>query len=452
MLIRYSASGRSFEFTKGDIEPLSNTFTVLIGRNGTGKSRLMSSIVNDLRLMHGGGRRTAHAHSSEHERPSGKPELRYVPSKVICISTSPFDKFPAPRWPDGDPYYSYLGLRGLPSMNLGLAYLARITFTLMEAAHTSSQQARSVADVLNYLGYEGSIEIVVELHRMAAELSLSDNPREVITERGGFSLMGGERAPLYQLREVDEVDLKRIVDAIRRLSGGTEGKIGRRRFEVHIRSTGVDAGPPESLGIDDLVLLGYHGLLRVREMRLKKEALAKPLLVNEMSSGEQSVVMSLLGLGSQIRDNALVCIDEPEVCLHPEWQERYVQLISKSFAHHKGCHFIIATHSPQVVAELPNASCYVTQMEDGVARLSAELVHNSIDFQLARVFNAPGFRNEYLSRIALTTFLRVAKTKTFDSESEANFLILNTVYDRLKSFDPLREMIDSLREMRVTYG
>ncbi len=94
------------------------------------------------------------------------------------------------------------------------------------------------------------------------------------------------------------------------------------------------------------------GVVNFQDVTLRKLATNAPFSIAEASSGEQAVVISILGIASQIEDNCIVCIDEPEICLHPEWQERYIKLLHSIFSMYSGCQFIIATHSPQIVSNL----------------------------------------------------------------------------------------------------
>jgi len=163
-------------------------------------------------------------------------------------------------------------------------------------------------------------------------------------------------------------------------------------------------------------------------------------------------MMGLLGIGSQICDGALICIDEPEVCLHPEWQARYIELLYQTFDGYRDCHFVIATHSPQVVAHLPRGNCYVTPMETGIAQSSARYAGQSIDFQLARLFQAPGHRNEYLIRVAVNLFTRATQSKHFDVEAEEELKMLESAVAHTDRSDPLRELVAALAMMRANYG
>jgi predicted ATPase len=458
MLQSYIYNGRKFTFLKSfPGSSNKNTFTLIVGKNGTGKSTLLRSIVIDL-LRENVASSTLKTLSDispyNREVPIGQLSCKHTPTKVICASTSPFDKFPVPRKHQDIAYYSYLGLRGLLSQNLGPAYMARIIFTLIAAARQSDAHANAIATVLDYLDYEPEIltnsaitspklvDIILESDDADLRKAIATHfERATITATEANSLM-------RQLVEIDEKTLRQIRKATMRLAEGSR----RGPIETVLGRFGVELLTHRKLLPEDLSLLGRYGLIKLKEVELRKRGINETVKMSDMSSGEQSVVMGLLGIGSQLQDGALICVDEPEVCLHPEWQERYIQLLSHIFSHYRGCHFIIATHSPQIVAQLPDDKCYVMDMEEGVARRSTEFSRKSVDYQLAALFKAPGFKNEYLSRLALNTFIKVAKEKRFDSDANSDYEILDKTYALLHNDDPLREIIESLREMHQTYG
>ena len=80
------------------------------------------------------------------------------------------------------------------------------------------------------------------------------------------------------------------------------------------------------------------------------------------SSGEQCLLVMLLGIAGHITDGSIILIDEPEISLHPRWQEEFIIMLTKAFLTYSGCQFIIATHSPQIISNLPNKGCYITSL------------------------------------------------------------------------------------------
>lgn len=455
MLYSYSNAVRKFNFTstQGDPSSEKNTFTIMVGRNGTGKSRLLRSVVTNL-LRYG----VDHDSFTREERinlnsePDGELDLRWSPTRIICASTSPFDRFPLPRRDQAPERYSYLGLRGLPSANLGLSYMSRVMFSLLNAVHESLDQAESIESVLCYLGYEGRMSAILQLAptRFIDDLLETSDPVGLVHEFVNRSMMPflNDNAPgLNTLRTLTEVDLREVIDAARQVFIAVRS----RRLSITVSRYGLSLDSMSGIDINNVLLLARSGLLRLREVVLHRREFEKPIKLHDASSGEQAVVMGLLGIGSHITDGSLICIDEPEVCLHPEWQEKYIELLFNTFRQYRGCHFLVATHSPQIVAQIPQGNCYVMSMEDGIARNANDYSQRSIDFQLAEVFNAPGFRNEYLSRIALNAFARVSKTKRFDEQSRGDLVILRRMVLEMRTNDPLLDLIAALEEMASAY-
>lgn len=425
----------------------------MVGRNGTGKSRLLRSVVTNL-LRYG----VDHDSFTREERinlnsePDGELDLRWSPTRIICASTSPFDRFPLPRRDQTPERYSYLGLRGLPSANLGLSYMSRVMFSLLNAVHGSLDQAESIESVLCYLGYEGRMSAILQLAptRFIDDLLETSDPVALVHEFVNRSMMPflNDNAPgLNTLRTLTDVDLREVIDAARQIFIA----VRNRRLSITVSRYGLSLDSMSGIDMNNVLLLARSGLLRLREVVLHRREFEKPIKLHDASSGEQAVVMGLLGIGSHITDGSLICIDEPEVCLHPEWQEKYIELLFNTFRQYRGCHFLVATHSPQIVAQIPQGNCYVMSMEDGIARNANDYSQRSIDFQLAEVFNAPGFRNEYLSRIALNAFARVSKTKRFDEQSRGDLVILRRMVLEMRTNDPLLDLIAALEEMASAY-
>ena len=58
-------------------------------------------------------------------------------------------------------------------------------------------------------------------------------------------------------------------------------------------------------------------------------------------------------LGDPLSAEAVVLIDEIELHLHPGWQRMVVERLRQTFPH---CQFILTTHSPQVLSQIPTES------------------------------------------------------------------------------------------------
>ena len=63
------------------------------------------------------------------------------------------------------------------------------------------------------------------------------------------------------------------------------------------------------------------------------------------------------------RSPALICIDEPELGLHPDWIKLVAELLQDAAA--SRTQVIVATHSPQIVARLDPEQVIVAEKADG---------------------------------------------------------------------------------------
>ena len=91
-------------------------------------------------------------------------------------------------------------------------------------------------------------------------------------------------------------------------------------------------------------------------------------------------------------------------------------------------------------------------VESGLAKDADDFSQRSIDFQLAELFNIPGFRNEYLTRIALNLFARLSRLKSLDEDDHKQLTVLSRSLHQLRPDDPLQELITSIQQMAERYG
>lgn len=417
-----------------------NIFSVLVGKNGTGKSTFLGNLTNSIVKE-----KTYRKKNNlfEEESPS------YFPQEVIAVSTSPFDKFPIDR-SDRDSNYTYLGLRDLHSSNFGLAYLSKIIASLIHSVSKDSNQAFEIGRVLDYLGYRDEMYISFQLFNSVkffesiietSELENLFPSSNSISTRRLNKLFFLNRNGSISERKVSR--LKEIIGDI--LKKGTF----KSHFDIVLGRNGIDINLQES---DDLLFLIQSGILRLKDVRLESRKKNSHLSIKDASSGEQSIILSILGIASKIKNNSLIVIDEPEICLHPQWQEKYIEILTYTFQNYRGCHFIIATHSPQIISKLSNINSFIIDMETGVTREATDFINNSIDFQLANVFNSPGYKNEYLSRIALNIFVKVSKKKYFDSDDYDKFDNIEKQIGNLDHSDPVYDLYITLKKMLEIYG
>lgn len=454
MLIKsYRLKNRTIDFIdERRVNTHKNIFTIIVGKNGTGKSSLLNSIVREFL---GEDKRRVYRDLElgfESNLWNGKIESYLIPEQIIAVSTSPFDKFPINRQFNDVSNYTYLGLRDLMSANFGLAYMNKIFASLVQSVLFRNAQAIDLNKVLDYLGYRESIHAHLNINsskRVLKELIESENPIEFIQTNRFTPLRNFNRRFFYD--ENEEIDLEKV-NHIKYLAHVIiENKLG---FECNmvINNSRVHVNNGYELLENDILFLIQSGFLRLKNIGLESKSNDRIFSIKDASSGEQSVILSILGIASKICDNSLICIDEPEVCLHPEWQEKYIQILIATFASYNNCHFIIATHSPQIVSRLSPENCFITSIENGHLMYADDFINNSVDFQLANVFNSPGFKNEYLSRIALNIFTKVGKKKKFDEDDLLKLKLLNSQIEFMALNDPIRNIVEAIKEMSKVYA
>ncbi len=75
--------------------------------------------------------------------------------------------------------------------------------------------------------------------------------------------------------------------------------------------------------------------------------------IDSTSTGEKTLLSKILYLYINKTKGRLILIDEPELSLHPSWQNRIFKLY-ENFAIKNSCQIIIATHSPHIIGSAKN--------------------------------------------------------------------------------------------------
>jgi hypothetical protein len=70
--------------------------------------------------------------------------------------------------------------------------------------------------------------------------------------------------------------------------------------------------------------------------------------IERLSSGEQHQLVLFFELLFEIKENALILIDEPELSLHVAWQKKFISDLMKIISLNK-FDVLLATHSPQLI-------------------------------------------------------------------------------------------------------
>lgn len=449
MIDNFYTRGKNIQlFDREVLIPEKNIFTILVGKNGTGKSTLLGSLTDQITREISKNRKNlneGHLLSTiynDHYFNDG------LPSKVIAVSTSPFDKFPIDRFKKLS-NYTYLGLRDVNSTSIGLGYLSKIIASLIESISNDQKQAIEIFNVLEFLEFRDEINIALEYtltEKQINDFLTTKNITEEFDNRSNLIFRRINRQFFTNLDDsLNERKFSKLYKSIQDLHSNdwynhrTELNISRYGFENHKEH------------IENIIFLFNAGFIRLRDVKLIKIKDNERYSIKEASSGEQSIILSILGIASKIKDNCLILIDEPEICLHPHWQETYIDILTQTFDKYKYCQFIIATHSPLMISRLSSYNSFITDMETQKLSNAEQFVNNSVDFQLANVFNHPGFKNEYLLRIAMNIFSNISKNKKFGKNDIESYEILEEQSKYLRGNDPVLDLYRTIVELKKIY-
>lgn len=168
----------------------------------------------------------------------------------------------------------------------------------------------------------------------------------------------------------------------------------------------------------------------------------------ELSTGEISLLLRLFNIADQIKPNSIVLIDEPELHLHPNWCINYISKLKQLFNKYDS-HFIIATHSPLLVANLNKEDIVVLKKINNViinSNIDTGTFGVNIDTVLEQVFGVTLRDSEIIS----TTFQEIQKkfnSKRTKKQLEAvnelkklpqsseKFRVFKNNYEKIKELD-----------------
>jgi hypothetical protein len=171
----------------------------------------------------------------------------------------------------------------------------------------------------------------------------------------------------------------------------------------------------------------YKGINRTGgNLSVEFEEHGKACDVNQLSTGEKQIIFRA---GFLLRDlaaarSSVILIDEPELSLSPQWQEKILQFYQKLLIDTNGQHaqIIVATHSPFIVHGAANAKVIVLQkdVKDGRVTAMATPTYPVVSgIEAIHAFNVESFLQLAEARLLILT------------EGETDAIILRTAWSKL---------------------
>ncbi|OKA24037.1 hypothetical protein BOH74_12150 [Pseudomonas versuta] len=457
-----SQSSDSIRFSLNHLATNEATWvTVLIGKNGIGKSRFLASIAETFFQL-----------TTEKKYPSrSKTEtiLKYLsnnnlveviarngklqttingikteelhsvptPNKVIALTTTPFDKFRISNW-NGDEFfganstcYEYLGLRDRTGRASSLAPISKAVEGLFSASARDTNSLKRIAGIFSFLGFKPEIEIGYRF-RSSIINALASGNRELIKKT----------LEQHARRHDKDTDIELVSSAAETLLTHTAE---RDHISLHAN---FDLSKSDSDLYFRLAPLRRLRFLHIQNVTVTRQDGVKVDL-QSASSGEVSLVTAFLGLAGVIEDGSLILIDEPEISLHPEWQTGYIDLLLKTFSDYKNCHYIIATHSPLILSDIDANTSNIVAMEKNTSSYieSADISGKSSDHILATAFETPGKNNLYIKQEIIKALRLAANGKVQSDEFQETVDWLVTLLPKLEEQSSVSQVILNLQEV-----
>ncbi|MUK67335.1 AAA family ATPase [Aliivibrio fischeri] len=465
-LLSVNLNDNVYNIAYGEEKPNQNTFSIVIGKNGTGKSRLLAKVATiflSVKKYHQNHSKVKHHKADELTFISQDRQVTVKSAigkggkifernrrtkdnmckKLIAASISPFDKFPLPKNNKkkifNQNFYSYIGFKTDKSSLSEKNLLTRFASSIV-----SSKSNVAVRRTLRLLGYKSDITIEFEHNseRYFQQNNLRYNSRT-------FRELVLNNQDLYSRVLADDNHLMSYY-ILQELSQNPHSQIGMKTLSDLIGDSALPRSYSSNSTLDEKTTESLINSLElnissVKSITLRKNNSNQRLTLNDASSGERSLLLLICSIASQITNDSLILIDEPEISLHPEWQETFIDLLHNAFSHYKRCHFIIATHSPLIISNLPESSCYILNMDENTLFESKNYFNRSADFQLARLFNTPGYQNEYLNRLCVSILSTFAKGDEINNETKENINFLISIENNLEDGDSVKSLIEIIR-------
>lgn len=133
-----------------------------------------------------------------------------------------------------------------------------------------------------------------------------------------------------------------------------------------------------------------NGIFNILELDVKLKGISKdgknmPIFensqgeefdINELSSGEKQLFLRTLSIKMLEPEDSIILIDEPELSLHPKWQQQIIK-VYQSIG--KNNQIILATHSPHILGSVPSENIIILSKneENKIVPITGEELYSS---------------------------------------------------------------------------
>lgn len=454
----------TLDFSKPENESQDSQFTLLIGKNGVGKSLILEAIIDFLfyvwvsNTMYSMVRRNKyifcttlvysmngatckldwkdgclHSYIDEEECSFS---LEMLP-RIVATSFSICDKFKVPRSNEREQYhfYKYIGAK----VNGNMISPTSILFTLLSnIASASKEQLSRINNAVNAIGYELCISFRFKLQAVNDKLSFN-KALNTIEMKAKETTYAGKK---FRQLNFDEKHV--LFDFYERIK--------ENKDTISMNIDLIDDNDLETKKHDVYALYKFRqmGIVNLSQISFRKVS-KDYVSCLDMSSGEFNMLATIISVASVAEQNVLVLMDEPEISQHPSWQMSIIDYLDKCLKG-QSCHLMIATHSNFLVSDLPMKRSEVLHLykdEENLIeskRIESNTYGWSAEEVLLKVFEVSTTRNRYLAGIVgeLMNGISNDTLKMEDVQNKVSFL--KEIVGNLNDIDPMKKIIETIIE------
>jgi len=325
-----------------------NYITLVIGENGTGKSEFLKEIVEYFRARKNSN--GEHSNKRILVETSNSKDVGW-PKKIIASSFSLNDKFPflnKVAQQNNNGFYKYLGIR-TASNNAFTGKIRDELFYCMMRISSDKSKLKLFMSVLEEFNLPLRYSFEFSQSRGLEEFYdyIYDNEKstgnEVVKSIVDEFRISNRFTPPTLIKMQNDISIKKeLLFSIKKTFTKSEKKVSLNFDLNEIINNGI---PSNSLYINEL--------LQSKFITIKDFSTEGNIKFQHLSSGQFHLLKSIITLMSEVEDESLILIDEPEISLHPSWQMNYMSLLNRMLSKFKNCHVVVATHSHLIVTTLP---------------------------------------------------------------------------------------------------
>jgi predicted ATPase len=484
------------EFTDKEEGWAPNYTTLIIGPNGTGKSKILLAIIAIFNSLESqaknpskkysfgfnfklkfGNKGTIYNidYSNSNLLINGEDYRNLInsvnlPSKLLISAFSFNDKYPLreQRGKVSNENYHYLGLKSTNNA-IFLGTPTKNAISNLYEAVISGKDVKPLREAFTTLELKPELTLVYKPGKYYKYLQNNEffenrnlSPRQFESSFTDF-FKKKKRKNTPELKRIGNEKIERILSESKKIEVIIEYLRENIRFLTQLERKEIAYKPflnfeqPETFDVFTKNILPFQLLSDLEIIsfeRFEIKKLTSNFSFDDASSGEYHIILTYLNILSLLEDNSMVLLDEPEISLHPNWQIKYMDIFNKIFIDFPKTHFIIASHSHFLVSDLkPKNSSIIGIDIDNLGSLKINKTPKntygwSAEQILLDVFKVATTRNYFLTK-TITDVLKEL------SKSEPNYSLVKEKLEQIiflestdfKEHDPIKEIFQELTKL-----